>query len=66
MNMNSMLYLVGFLLATMCLLVLGVNVWVLIDDLRTIDVPPSILHPVKLWILYYGFHLTTTWVNFVS
>ncbi|NP_941064.2 arylacetamide deacetylase-like 4 family member 1 [Mus musculus] len=56
-----MLYLVGFLLATVCLLVLGVNVWVLIDHFLTIDVPPSIPHPVKFRILHFCFHLTTTW-----
>ncbi|XP_028641841.1 arylacetamide deacetylase-like 4 [Grammomys surdaster] len=59
--MNTMLYLLGFLLTTMCLLVLGVNVWVLIDHLLTIDVPPSIPHPMKFRILHYCFHLTTTW-----
>lgn len=54
------------LLATVCLLVLGVHVWVLVNHLLTIDVPPTITHPLKFRILHYLFHLTITWVNFVS
>ncbi|XP_028716892.1 arylacetamide deacetylase-like 4 [Peromyscus leucopus] len=49
------------LLATVCLLVLGVHVWVLVDHLLTIDVPPTITHPLKFRILHYLFHLTITW-----
>ncbi|XP_052571315.1 arylacetamide deacetylase-like 4 family member 1 [Peromyscus californicus insignis] len=52
---------VELLLATVCLLVLGVNVWVLVDHLLTIDVPPTITHPLKFRILHYLFHLTITW-----
>uniref|UniRef100_A0A8C8TX90 AADACL4 family member 1 n=1 Tax=Peromyscus maniculatus bairdii TaxID=230844 RepID=A0A8C8TX90_PERMB len=49
------------LLATVCLLVLGVHVWVLVDHLLTIDVPPTITHPLKFRTLHYLFHLAITW-----
>ncbi|XP_005353812.1 arylacetamide deacetylase-like 4 [Microtus ochrogaster] len=61
-----MLSLVELLLATMCLLVMGVNVWVLIDHLLTIDVPPALTHPLKFRILHYCFHLTMTWGNILE
>ncbi|XP_036034529.1 arylacetamide deacetylase-like 4 [Onychomys torridus] len=56
-----MLSWVELLLATVCLLVLGVSVWVLIDHLRTTDVPPTITNPLKFRFLHYLFHLTLTW-----
>ncbi|KAK7811153.1 hypothetical protein U0070_016093 [Myodes glareolus] len=61
-----MLSLVELLLAIMCLLVMGVNVWVLIDHLLTIDVPPTLKHPLKFRILHYCFHLTMTWGNILE
>ncbi|XP_031232838.1 arylacetamide deacetylase-like 4 [Mastomys coucha] len=61
-----MLYLLGFLFATIFLLVLGINVWVLIDTLLTIDVPSSIPNPMKFRILHYCFQLTTTWGNILE
>ncbi|KAL1776785.1 arylacetamide deacetylase-like 4 [Sigmodon hispidus] len=61
-----MLLFAELLLAIICLLVLGVNVWVLIDHLLTIDVPPAIVHPMKFRILHYFFHLTMTWGNILE
>lgn len=63
---STMLSWMELLLATVCLLVLGVHVWVLVDHLLTIDVPPTITHPLKFRTLHYLFHLAITWVNFVS
>ncbi|OBS57271.1 hypothetical protein A6R68_11605, partial [Neotoma lepida] len=63
---STMVFLMELLLAPVCLLVLGVNVWVLIDHLLTIDVPPTIMHPTKLRILHYFFHLIITWGNILE
>ncbi|XP_055471050.1 arylacetamide deacetylase-like 4 family member 1 [Psammomys obesus] len=51
-------------LAALCLLVMGVNVWILIDHLLTIDVPPALQHPVKIWIMHYLFSVMMTWLVF--
>ncbi|XP_005079409.1 arylacetamide deacetylase-like 4 [Mesocricetus auratus] len=53
-------------LAAMCLLVLGVNLWVLLNYLLKIDIPPSIPHRMRFRILYYGFQLMVTWGNILE
>ncbi|XP_027253926.1 arylacetamide deacetylase-like 4 [Cricetulus griseus] len=56
----------GLFLAAICLLVLGVNLWVLLDHFLKIDVPPSIPQRTRFRILHYAFHLTVTWGNILE
>ncbi|XP_051029656.1 arylacetamide deacetylase-like 4 family member 1 [Phodopus roborovskii] len=53
-------------LAALCLLVLGVNLWVLLQHLLKTDIPPSIPHRMRFRILHYLFQLTMTWGNILE
>lgn len=48
-----------------CLLVLGVSVWVLLEEIFIVHVPPAITHRVRFHILHYFFQLVITLVSFV-
>uniref|UniRef100_A0A8C5K6R5 Arylacetamide deacetylase-like 4 n=1 Tax=Jaculus jaculus TaxID=51337 RepID=A0A8C5K6R5_JACJA len=58
--------LLAILLAAGWLLVLGVGLWVLVKELLTTRVPPTITHPVKFRILHYIFQLILTWGNLLE
>lgn len=47
------------------LLVLGVSIWVLIEEIFTVHIPFPITHRVRFHILHYVFQLTITLVSFV-
>lgn len=42
---------------------LGVFVWVFIQHLLTIEIPSTLKHPVKLWILHLIFQYLITLVS---
>lgn len=48
-----------------CLLVLGVSIWVLTEEIFTVRIPFPITHRVRFHILHYVFQLTITLVSFV-
>jgi hypothetical protein len=59
-----MVTLLEMLLTAGCILVLGVNVWVLAEHFLTVEVPPAIHQRVRFRIIHYTFHLTIAWVTF--
>lgn len=46
-------------------LVLGVSIWVLIEEIFTVHIPFPITNRVRFHILHYAFQLTITLVSFV-
>ncbi|XP_006989102.1 arylacetamide deacetylase-like 4 family member 1 [Peromyscus maniculatus bairdii] len=49
-----------------CLLVLGVSVWVLLEEIFIVHVPPAITHRVRFHILHYFFQLVITLGNILE
>ncbi|ERE83537.1 arylacetamide deacetylase-like 4 [Cricetulus griseus] len=58
--------LVIILIVGACLLVLGVSIWVLIQEIFTVHVPLAITHRVRFHILHYLFQLTLTLGNLLE
>ncbi|CAH7443613.1 arylacetamide deacetylase-like 4 family member 1 [Phodopus roborovskii] len=54
------------LLTGVCLLVLGVSIWVLIEEIFTVHVPLAITHRVRFHILHYLFQLVLTLGNLLE
>nr|XP_020015655.1 arylacetamide deacetylase-like 4 [Castor canadensis] len=61
-----MVTLLEMLLTAGCILVLGVNVWVLAEHFLTVEVPPAIHQRVRFRIIHYTFHLTIAWGNILE
>ncbi|XP_038191222.1 arylacetamide deacetylase-like 4 [Arvicola amphibius] len=49
-----------------CLLVLGVSMWVLMEEIFTVHIPFPITHRVRFHILHYLFQLTVTLGNLLE
>ncbi|XP_005353811.1 arylacetamide deacetylase-like 4 [Microtus ochrogaster] len=49
-----------------CLLVLGVSIWLLMEEIFTVRIPVPITHRVRFHILHYVFQLTLTLGNLLE